>query len=509
MAEGLFDKVYNPDVLSCLANLSNDEVFTPPDVANKMLDMLPQELFESPDTKILDPACKSGVFLREAAKRFIKGLEPMIPDLHERIDHIFHNQLYGIAITELTSLLSRRSLYCSKYANGEFSVAQFDEPDGNIRFKRIEHSWDKNEKCLFCGASTENYERGTELETYAYEWIHTLKPEEIYNMRFDVIISNPPYQLSTAGDSNGGQARPIYQLFVHQAIKLAPRYVVMITPSRWFSGGWGLDDFRNNMLSGNHIRELHDFQQSEDCFTGVEIKGGVSYFLWDKDNTGSCHVVSHSKTKETVSERFLVEDGMDTFIRWNEAVGIYHKVSSLTEETVSSIVSKQRPFDLPTNVVGNTVAKDGDIELIIRGGKKVYYPRASIKKNADIIDQYKVFISKAYNGGDTFPHQIIGSPILGQPGTCCSETYVFAGPFNSQIEAENFMSYVRTKFFRFMVLIKKISQDALQKVYSIVPMQDFSKPWTDEELYTKYGLTDDEVAFIDSMIKPMALGGEN
>lgn len=502
MADDLFGAVYNPDVLSCLANLSNDEVFTPPEVVNQMLDMLPQELFSNPDTTFLDPACKTGVFLREIAKRLIKGLEPQMPDLQERLDHIFHKQLYGIAITELTSLLSRRGVYCSKYPNSEYSVSKFDDAQGNIRFKRTQHVW-QNGKCVYCGASESQYERGDELETHAYEWIHTLKPEELFNMKFDVIIGNPPYQLSTAGDSNGGQAKPIYHMFIQQSLKLRPRFLTMITPSRWFSGGWGLDEFRNTMLYGNHIRELHDFQRSEDCFTGVEIKGGVSYFLWDRDNIGKCHVVSHLGDEKSESERYLLEDGMDTFIRWNNAVSIFHKVNCHDTKSVMDMVSAQRPFDLPTNVVGHEEEENDDIALYIRGGNKVYYPRNAIKKNNELIDTYKVFISKAYNGGDAFPHQILGKPIVALPGSCCSETYIYIGPFNSENEAINFSTYVRTKFFRFMVLIKKISQDALQKVYALVPMQDFSKPWTDEELYAKYNLTQDEIDFIESMIKPM------
>ena len=502
-----YSSMYNPDVLTCLANLSNDEVFTPPEVANRMLDMLPEELWHDSSATFLDPACKSGVFLREIAKRLIEGLKEEIPDLQKRIDHIFHKQLYGIAITELTSLLSRRSVYCSKYPNSKYSISLFDDSSGNIRYKRVPHRW-QNGKCVFCGASQKEYERGDELETHAYEWIHTIKPEEIFKMKFDVIIGNPPYQLSDGGAQ--ASATPIYNRFVEQAKKLNPRYMTMIIPARWYAGGKGLDTFRASMVMDRRIRVLHDFVNASDCFgNGVEIKGGICFFLWDRDHVGKCKVFTHTgdKTVEQ-NERYLQEDGNDVFIRYAEGVSILGKVQSANEKTMDEMVSSQKPFGLRTYVHGEQKRFAGSIKLYERGGTG-YVNRGEITKNENWIDQPKVFISAAYNAGDSIPHQIIGKPIAGEAGSACTETYIVVGPFNAPFEVNNAISYIQTKFFRFLVMLRKSSQHAASSVYAFVPQQDFSKPWTDTELYKKYGLTDDEIAFIESMIKPMELGGDD
>lgn len=507
MANNLYNTMYNPDVLSCIANLSNDEVFTPPEVANAMLDLLPQELFSDPNTTFLDPACKSGVFLREIAKRLLKGLEPLYPDLQERTDHIFKHQLYGIAITELTSHLSRRSLYCSKFANGPYSVTQFDTVDGNVRYKNIQHRW-KDGKCVYCGTSQTGDlggdERGSVLEAHAYELIHTSKPEEIFKMKFDVIISNPPYQLNTAGEDNGAQAKPIYQLFVKQAIKLAPRFLVMITPSRWFAGGWGLDDFRNEMIHSNHLRVIHDYQNSSDCFTGVEIKGGVSYFLYDRDNEGPCEFVSHESDKviSTVT-RYLHEEGCDVLIRYNELISIYRKARTKFKfKPFSSIVSGRSPFGLNTNHYGNPSKHlSSDVVYFERKGFN-YMERDRITKNAEAISKWKLYIAKTAEDGK-LPGKVIGNITDGKPGTICSGTYLMIGPFETEAEMKNVRSYMQTKFFRILVAANKISQDAYAKVYDGVPVQDFSVPWTDDKLYKMYDLTEEEIAFIETMIKDM------
>ena len=499
MAESLFNKVYNPDVLSCLANLSNDEVFTPPEIVNQMLDMLPQELFKNPAT-FLDPACKTGVFLREIAKRLIKGLEPQFPDLQERIDHIFHKQLFGIAITELTSLLSRRGVYCSKYPNSEFSVSRFDTAEGNIRYKRIPHTW-KDGKCIYCGASQKEYDRGGELETHAYEFIHTITPEKLFDMKFDVIIGNPPYQLSDGG--NGASAKPIYHLFVEQAKKLKPRYLSMIIPARWYAGGKGLDNFRNNMLTDDRLRIIHDFVNASDCFTGVEIKGGVCYFLWDRDYRGECTFISQSGNKIiSTMYRPLLEKNCDTFIRYNDAIQILHKVQALQEKTFDTIVSARKPFGFATDF--RNYAKNVDMAHCIKlyAQKDIgYISRSQVEKNVEWIDLWKVYIPEAIGSGNM--ETDIVKPVLGEPQTACTETYVVVSPTTHKAMAGNIISYINTKFFHFLLGLKKITQHTTSKTYSFIPMQDFSKPWTDEELYKKYDLSQEEIDFIESMIKPM------
>jgi len=503
----MFDiKSYNPDVLSCLANLSNDEVFTPPKLVNDILDMLPKELWNDKNTKFLDPVSKSGVFLREIAKRLLIGLENKIPNLQTRINHIFQEQIYGIAITELTSLLSRRSVYCSKKANGNYSVCDnFTDEQGNILFNRIEHTW-KNGKCTYCGASQENYDREEILETHAYQFIHTDKPEELFNMKFDVIIGNPPYQLSDGGF--GRSASPIYQNFVHQAKKLEPRYLTMIIPARWFAGGKGLDAFREEMLHDNRISEIHDFPDSSDVFPGVQIKGGICYFLWNKDKEGMCNVFSYDKGKLiSRMKRPLLEPGSETFIRYNEAISIIKKVTKKGEKSLKNQISPRKPFGLPTTYKGKTELFNDAIKVYQNGGYG-FIALEEIKQNHEMINKYKVFLPPLGSGSDSFPHPILGKPFIGEPNSVCTETYLVAGTFDNKIEATNLAKYITTKFLRFLVLLNKPTQHATSKVYEFVPIQDFKEKWSDERLYKKYNLNKAEIEFIESMIRPMDLDNE-
>lgn len=504
MESNFLNMNYNPDVLSCIANLSSDEVFTPPDVANAMLDLLPQELFENPNTKFLDPACKSGVFLREIAKRLLKGLEPIYPDLQERMDHILKEQLYGIAITELTAHLSRRSLYCSKTANGNYSVTKFTTVDGNVRFKIINHHW-QNGRCVFCGASQQEYDRGEGLETHAYEFIHFTNPEEIFKMKFDVIIGNPPYQLSDGGGGAGKSAAPIYQLFIEKAKKMNPRYLSMIIPSRWFNGGKGLDAFRESMLNDERMSIIVDYVDSKDCFNGVDIPGGICYFLWDKYHTGTCTVTNIAKDGSVITEERVLNE-FKTFIRYNRAVDIVKKAQAKGELMMSETVLSRKPFGLESN---QTFDKNGDIILRNSSGLgKIMSSR--LLSGFDLVDKWKVIVSKVSFEHAGVPDRDGKMRVLSvvqklEPHSACTESYLVVGVFDSEAEADNLISYLNTKFARFLIMQMLASMNMSKSSYSYVPVQDWTKPWTDDMLYDKYDLSDDEIAFIENIIRPMPI----
>lgn len=501
-------ELHKPDILDCIAHLSSDEVFTPPKLVNEILDMLPPELFHSTETKFLDPGCKSGVFLREIAKRLIEGEKELIPDLEKRIYHIFTNQLFGLAITELTGLLSRRSVYCSKNANGKYSICPFKTPEGNIAYTRMEHIW-HNGRCVLCGASQSQYDRGSVLETHAYSFIHCNEEcnptlfKRLKDMKFDVIIGNPPYQLSDGKGGGGSSASPLYHLFIQQAKQLNPRYITMIVPSRWFSGGKGLDDFRETMLHDTHIKNLIDFPIASECFPGVEIKGGVCYFLWDRQYDGNCLVKTIQGNNISELKRPLLENNCEVFIRYNESVKILKKVQKLKEPSFESLVSSRKPFGLASDFRQFDIHQFGGSVKIYANKTIAYVSKDQIPQHKEWLDSYKIFISFAYGAGEDFPHQILNKPIFGPPNTCCTETYLLIGPFLNEIVTQNVLNYIKSKFFRFMVLMIKNTQNATRRVYHLVPIQDFTQEWTDEKLYKKYGLSQEEINFIESMIKPM------
>lgn len=522
----------NPDVLTCIANLSNDEVFTPPEFANRMLDTLAEawaaahngaNIWADSSVRFLDPFTKSGVFLREITSRLTKGLATVIPDLEDRVDHILTRQVFGIGITHLTSLLARRSLYCSKHANGPHSIAKsFASEQGNIWFERMEHSWNDG-KCTYCGASQTTLDRGEGLETHAYAFIHTdditTRLTELFggNMQFDVIIGNPPYQLDDGG--YGTSAAPIYQKFVEQAKALEPRYLSMIIPARWFAGGKGLDEFRESMLSDDRLRSIDDYLSAADVFPGVGLKGGVCYFLWDRDNPGQCCVTTHFKDwPDSTTSRQLLEEGADVFIRFNEGVSILKKVVAVEtgeadslllpeDKRFDQLVSSRKPFGLETTFKGKVAKGDGDL-LIYQNGGTGYVARSTISAGTEYIDKWKIYVGRAAPGTgnrDTYPHKIISTPFVGEPGSISSETYLCIGPFDTKTEAENALSYLSCRLTRLLILLHKPSQDTTRKVYTFVPTQEWTKRWTDEDLYEKYGISACEIEFIEKVVRPMDL----
>jgi site-specific DNA-methyltransferase (adenine-specific) len=446
-------------------------------------------------------------------------------------------------MTTLTSLLARRSVYCSKDATGKHSIAtSFDRDWGNIWFERMEHEWvdRKRErrvdpisaeevlvevpgtgKCRWCPAAEQSYARGAELETHAYALLHTDDPrrlvKDIYgdDMHFDVIIGNPPYQLGAQKDESTerlGRVRdvPIYQRFVQAAKALEPRYLTMVTPSRWFAGGLGLSNFRDEMLGDHRIRNIVDFPASSDVFPGVDISGGVSYFLWDASYSGATTVSTVRAGSTDTAVRDL--DEFDIFVRDTRSAVILRKVLARGEPSIREILSADKQFGWTSNFNGfHEDELPGDIPIHYnRKGKRLigYIARANVTKSSDLIDTWKVMVPSAgfeHGGGDGRAMRVLSTPFIVSSPSVCTQTYLFFHVEN-RAEAESVQAYLATRFLRFLVSLRKITQHASPATYNWVPQQTWDRSWTDAELYAKYGLTDDEQAYIESVIKPMALG---
>ena len=546
------------DILSTIANLSSDEVFTPPELANRMLNNVEaawaannvgEIIWSRPDIRFLDPATKSGVFLREIARRLIEHQGNPPENSNERkalVDRILTTQVYGIGMTTLTSLLARRSVYCTKTATGKHSVApSFNRDWGNIWFEPTKHTWvgrkterrvdplnpgekitvelEGTGRCRWCGASEESLNRDDAAEGHAYTLIHTDDPHGLVNklfgdaMQFDVIVGNPPYQLDVVG--YGTSAAPIYQKFVEQAKKLNPRLLSLVIPSRWFTGGKGLDEFRGTMLNDRRLRSIDDFLTASDVFPGVGLKGGVCYFLWDRDNEGDCRVTTRFKDwEDSTATRPLLEPGADVFIRFNEGVSILKKVMEADAGNADSIalprhasfeglVSPRKPFGLTTSFQGHKSRNAGDVKVYQNGGVG-YLPRKDVTSGTELVDTWKIFVSYAAPGTgnkDTYPHRVISTPFVAGPGTISTETYLCIGPFDSEAEAESALSYLTCRLTRLLIQLRKASQHVTSRVYSFVPTQTWDRTWTDAELYTKYGLSENEIAFIEKIVRPMEI----
>jgi len=524
----------NPDVLTCIANLSNDEVFTPPEFANQMLDMVAAawadanggaNIWANKDLTFLDPFTKSGVFLREITSRLTEGLKGEIPELQTRVDHILTKQVFGIGITQLTSLIARRSVYCSKWANGVHSIAKsFTTEAGNIWFESLEHTWvgatefvdtadaqgnpvnkGTNGKCKYCGASQKALDRGEGLETHAYAFIHTddiqARITELFgdDMQFDVIIGNPPYQLDDGG--YGTSAAPIYNKFVETALDLDPRYAVFVTPSRWFAGGKGLDKYRERLLSDRRMRNLVDYPKLYDAFPGVKIRGGISYFLWDRGYDGPCTIQTMWEGSPVGEPAARYLDAYDVLVRRNEAVSILDKVRAKKESTLGSRVSSRKPFGLPTNFHGKPIQAGLKDPVQLYGSQKVtWVERSAIPVNNEWVDDWKVLMTAVQGTSAAVETKFLSKPIIAGPGTACSETYLVAGRFDSEIDATRYAKYLRTRFVRFLVSLRKSTQHATRDVYSFAPDLPLNQEWTDAKLYEQYGFTADEIAFVESQV---------
>lgn len=502
-----------PDILDVIAALSSDAIPTPPLLARALLDILPAEVWTNPHYRWLDPATKSGSILREAARRLMDGLADWEPDPAKRAEHILRNMLFGCGITQVHGEMTRRSVYVSRDATSSSAVVNFVGPEGNLPFVPAEHDYPAakdgrpNGPCRVCGAPY-LLERGDSRENYAYAFIHGAYPtQEMKDMQFDVIVGNPPYQI---GLDDNTRSKPIYHFFVQQAIALNPKYVAMIVPSRWFSGGLGLEDFRSSMIADRRLRTLVDNPKVYDCFPGVKIRGGVNYFLWDRDHDGDCEFSTRIDGVLMSRTTRDLRDGDGVLIRDNAAVAIIKKVRDRGLPSVESICSPTLPFGLRDNHPSRRVASDGDVP-VVHGTFIGYIERDLVPKNDAWIDEWKVLLPRASSGDTNQDDEgrivdvVLGEPIALAPGSLCTLTYIVAGMFPSAEETENFAHYLATKFVRFLVLQRKTTQDVTPDRFRFVPLLDMSRRWSDSDLYEHFGLTESEAAHIESSIRPRSV----
>jgi site-specific DNA-methyltransferase (adenine-specific) len=540
------------DILTLFEALSNYEVFTPPRIARDILDLLPESVWTNPNLKFLDPCTKSGVFLRECFFRLESGLrgksihkaedgiEYDLNDFKQRTTHILKNMLYGISISELTGYTARRTLYGVMEANTDKQIEAIES------FERSKNNdqWTEQEKWNFIGRNkfneffdhnmfmTPEYE-GHEhegnvffprdevqkllLENGNYEIEDTYFPfiddrtkhkkiKQIKGgkLKFDVIVGNPPYQISDGGA--GASAKPIYHQFVEQSLKLNPTYISFIIPSRWFTGGKGLNDFRQNMLKDRCISHLVDFPNAKDCFPGNSIGGGVCYFLRDKNHNGDCEITNVSGGNKTTVVRALNQ--FDVFIRHNQALPIIEKIKSKNEASLSSLVSSRNPFGYPTKVRGDTNPTRNSLKLFSSSGES-YVEKSSLEKNHTTANSWKVMISRitsehAGEPDSTGKFKVLSKINVLKPDEVCTDSYLIIGRFDDESSALNLANYLKTKLARFLLQQAVTSINLSSERFEFIPLLDFSQSWDDSTLYQKYSLTSEEITFIDSLIKDMS-----
>lgn len=549
--ESAADYIENFDILETITNVGNDEVFTPRKTCSMILDALPDEVWHNPDYKWLNPATKNGIFEREIALRLDDGLKDIIPDIETRRKHILQDMIFSIGQTRFTANVARRTLYyCSQanrkcdgikaedghYVNG-YAIGNgswFSDEEGNIKTPNIGHTFvsdsgkpmpdnckdeeKKKYKCKYCGINGASaYNDVNQRETYAYEFIHfdgkdLLKhlQDRFFggdrNMKFDIIIGNPPYQLST--NDKGTQATPIYQLFIQQAVNLNPKYISMITPSKWFAGGMSsLDGLRNYMMSCQNIRAITDFSNAKECFPCNSVGGGVCYFLWDRDYQGPCEFTNVINGNQNTSTRELNE--FPILVRLNSAVTILKKIKDKKEENMVEMASPLMPFGLSSDIRGDkNKSEKKSIELHASNGV-TFISECDIHKGKELLDKYKVLVGilgaeHALEPDKDGKFRIITSSlkIIG-PNSACTHSYFTIGNFDNAETANNLYNYLKTKFARFLILLAMTSTHLSRNVLLFLPKQDFSEEWNDSKLFKKYGLSQEEMDLITNTMKEM------
>lgn len=473
--------------------MSESEVITPSKICDEMVNLLPEEGLREiveRQRKLLDIASKSGEYAVALYKRLTSKLGYSHNDVKDIIYSIptssiayeFTRRFYEILNLNINNIPVKFNTY---------DLIKIKDKNGEVDYQKINEILKQNKK--FSEINLED-----EIK---------VSDEKV---KFGVVIGNPPYQVSDGGAR--ASAKPIYHEYINLSKVLSSSYVSIISPSRWFTGGKGLDLFRSKMIEENKFRTLIDFSDSKECFSGVEVKGGVNYFLWDINYNGECNVKNIYKNNNTSLKRFLKLEDIDIFIRYNTLYTIFKKVHKKENCTFDILVSSRKPFDLDTSTkIDDSKSKNS---LKIYGKSKIgYIDEKKIKKNNELINKQKIFITYAYGAGEGFPHQIINKPIIAPLGSVCTETYLSIGPFESEEEVNNAYKYIKTKFFRALVLIAKNSQHATSKTYRFVPMQNFTEKsdinWgkssdeIDKQLFEKYKLSDEEKKYIKEIIKDM------
>ena len=455
------------------------EVLTASKEVEAMLELV-KDMLDTPDKTFLEPACGDGNFLTAILKRKLTNQNNKEETILSALKSI-----YGVDLLEDNVLTARKRML--------EVVLSYCPPKPSENFiKEIKNILENNIVCK-----------------------DFLKDNIFIGRKFDVIIGNPPYQ-KIDGGGTGDSAKPVYHIFIRKAKNLKPGYIVMIVPSRWMKGGKGLSEFRREMINDRRLKIIHDFENGQICFPKLHIDGGVCYFLWSKDYNGEAEYHHYALDgTNSVTKRFLKNEFSDTVIRDYRQISIIEKAAKPNEDKFSSIVYSRNPygfcadlFNAPERYPNIRVCEktDGNYKIYGIKGKKGgakrvigYVQPSEVTKNKEEAVNYKLFFSKAYTTTSTVPPEII----IGKPKEVCTETFLQIGNFRTETETKSCLSYIKTRFFRALLFFNRHSLNISKKSFELIPIQDFSEEWTDEKLYTKYGLKQNEIDYINALIKPM------